>query len=89
MAGAMGVEMNKAVFLGTRANGQPLGVTAGAVTYGITATAIDATATWGVFHAAATRFMVASAAGSPSAVSALLTTSAGPGGSGHDARPVL
>jgi HK97 family phage major capsid protein len=68
MANAMGVEMDKAVFLGTGANGQPLGVIAGAATYGITDTDLAGAPTWAAFRAAVVRFMTANAAGSPSAV---------------------
>lgn len=68
MANAMGVEMDKAVFLGTGANGQPLGVIAGAGTYGITDTDLGGAPTWAAFRAAVVRFMTANAAGSPSAV---------------------
>ena len=72
MQGAMGAAMDRAAFLGTGANGQPLGVITGAATYGITATAVDDSATWGAFRAAVARFMVASAAGSADAVRALI-----------------
>ncbi|MEQ9257504.1 MAG: phage major capsid protein [Roseovarius sp.] len=72
MSGAMGAAMDAAAFLGTGANGQPLGVIAGAATYGITATAVDALADWAAFRAAVTRFMTANAAGSPDAVRALI-----------------
>lgn len=72
MAGAMGVAMDKAVMLGTGANGQPLGVIPGAATYGITSTAVDALASWSAFRAAVTRFMVGNAANSPSAVRMML-----------------
>jgi HK97 family phage major capsid protein len=72
MSGAMGAAMDQAAFLGTGANGQPLGVIAGAATYGITATAVDALASWSAFRAAVTRFMTANAAGSPDAVRALI-----------------
>ena len=72
MAGAMEQAMDAAVFLGTGANGQPLGIIPGAATYGITSTAIGAVATWAVFRAAVTRFMLANAAGSPDAVKLLL-----------------
>jgi HK97 family phage major capsid protein len=44
MQGAMGAALDRAAFLGTGANGQPLGVIAGAATYGITSTAIGAAA---------------------------------------------
>lgn len=72
MSGAMGQAMDQAVFLGTGANGQPLGVITGAGTYGITSTAVDALASWGAFRAATTRFMTANAAGSPNAVRAMI-----------------
>ncbi|WP_339759840.1 phage major capsid protein [uncultured Sulfitobacter sp.] len=72
MNGAMGAAMDQAAFLGTGADGQPLGVITGAATYGITATAIDALASWGAFRAAVTRFMTSNAAGSPDAVRSLI-----------------
>ncbi|MEQ8877212.1 MAG: phage major capsid protein [Phycisphaerales bacterium] len=72
MSGAMGAAMDQAAFLGTGANGQPLGVIAGAATYGITSTAVDALASWGAFRSAVTRFMTANAAGSPDAVRSLI-----------------
>jgi HK97 family phage major capsid protein len=72
MQGAMGAAMDKAVFLGTGANGQPLGVITGASTYGITATAVDAEASWAKFRTAVTAFLVANAASGPGAVRALI-----------------
>jgi Phage capsid family len=72
MSGAMGAAMDQAAFLGTGANGQPLGVITGAATYGITSTAVGALASWGAFRSAVTRFMTANAAGSPDAVRALI-----------------
>lgn len=72
MSGAMGTAMDQAAFLGTGANGQPLGVITGAATYGITSTAIGALASWGAFRSAVTRFMTANAATSPKAVKALI-----------------
>ncbi|WP_138468248.1 phage major capsid protein [Poseidonocella sp. HB161398] len=72
MSGAMAVEMDKAAFLGTGANGQPLGVITGAATYGITSTAVGAAASWAAFRAAVTRFMTGNAATGPSAVKALI-----------------
>ena len=72
MNGAMGVALDHAVFQGSGANGQPLGVITGAATYGITSTAIDAQASWAAFRAAVTRFMTANTAGSPDAVRALI-----------------
>jgi hypothetical protein len=72
MNGAIGQALDKAVFLGTGANGQPLGVIAGVATYGITATAIGAAATWAVFRAAVARFITANAANGPGDVKLLL-----------------
>ena len=72
MAGAMSAAMDKAVFLGTGADGQPLGVIAGAATYGITATDVDALASWSAFRAEVTAFMVANAASGPGSVRALI-----------------
>lgn len=72
VSGAMQAAMDRAVFLGTGANGQPLGIVAGAATYGITVTAVDAAASWGAMRAAVTRFMVANAAATPGAVRALI-----------------
>lgn len=71
MSGAMGAAMDHAAFLGTGANGQPLGVITGAATYGITATAVDAEITAAAFRAAVTRFMVGNAASGPGAVKLL------------------
>lgn len=72
MNGAMAVALDKAIFLGTGANGQPLGVITGQSTYGITSTDAAALASWGAFRAAVVRFMTANAAGSPNAVRALI-----------------
>ncbi|MFP3382478.1 phage major capsid protein [Tritonibacter sp. SIMBA_163] len=72
MSGAMGAAMDQAAFLGTGANGQPLGVITGAATYGITSTGVNALASWGAFRSAVTRFMTTNAAGSPDAVRALI-----------------
>jgi len=69
---AMGVEMDRVVFLGSGASGEPLGVVAGASTYGITETAIGASADWAAFRAAVTRFITANAAGGPAAVRGLV-----------------
>ncbi len=68
MNGAIGEAIDKAVFLGTGANGQPLGVITGQSTYGITATDAERLACWSAVRAAVVRFMAANAAGSPGAV---------------------
>lgn len=72
MNSAIGVALDKAIFLGTGANGQPLGVVSGAATYGITATALNAAVTWAAFRAAVVRFMAANAAGGPGAVKLMI-----------------
>lgn len=72
MSGAMGSAMDQAVFLGSGADGQPLGVIAGAATYGITVDAVDELADWAAFRAAVTAFMVANAASGPAAIRALI-----------------
>ena len=70
MNSAIGVALDKAVFAGTGANGQPSGVLIG--DYSITSTAVDAAATWAAFRAAVVRFMTANAAGGPGAVKMLI-----------------
>ncbi len=72
MSGAMGAAMDAAVFLGTGANGQPLGVITGASTYGINEEGVNGDAAWSAFRAAVVRFMAGNAAGSPAAVKALI-----------------
>jgi len=68
MQGAMGQELDRAIFLGSGANGQPLGVITGAAAYGIASTAIGAAASWAAFRAAVVRFMTANTAGGPGGV---------------------
>lgn len=72
MQGAMGQAMDAAIFLGTGANGQPLGVITGAGTYGITVTAINELASWGAFRSAVTAFMVGNAASGSGAVRGMI-----------------
>lgn len=72
MLGAMSAELDKAVFQGTGANGQPLGVVSGAATYGITETAVGAAASWSAYRSEVVNFMTGNAAGSPDAVRALM-----------------
>jgi HK97 family phage major capsid protein len=64
MNGCLAEGTDKAVFLGTGANGQPSGILIGS--YGITSTAVNAAASWAAFRAALKRFLVANAASSPS-----------------------
>lgn len=72
MSGTMQAELDKAIFLGTGASGQPLGVIAGAGTYGITSTAVGAIATWAAFRAAIVRFMNANTPGSTTEIRVLM-----------------
>ena len=72
MNGAMAAELDRAIFLGTGADGQPLGVITGAATYGITSTAINAAASWGAYREAVVRFMAANAAGGPGGVNLMI-----------------
>ena len=72
MNGAMGQAIDQAIFLGTGASGQPLGVIAGAATYGITSTAVAAAASWAAFRAAVATFLTTNAAGSPGAVNLMI-----------------
>jgi hypothetical protein len=72
LAGAVQQAIDQAVFLGTGATGQPLGVVAGAATYAITSTAVGAGATWAAFRAAVVRFLTGNAAGSPRDVRLLI-----------------
>ncbi len=72
MAGAIAAELDKAVFRGTGANGQPLGVMTTPATYGITVTPVATMASWAAFRAAVVRFMTANAAGSPGSVRLLI-----------------
>lgn len=72
MNSAVAIALDHAIFLGTGANGQPLGVISGAATYGITSTAVGTQASWGVFRAAVVRFMANNAASSPGAVSLMI-----------------
>ncbi|MBD3738857.1 MAG: phage major capsid protein [Pseudomonas balearica] len=68
LASVIGVELDKACFSGTGANGEPLGVVAGAATYGITSTAIGAVATWAAIRAEVVAFMEGNAASAPTDV---------------------
>ncbi|MBR9763866.1 MAG: phage major capsid protein [Rhodobacteraceae bacterium] len=72
MNGAMGVELDRAIFQGSGADGQPLGVISGAGTYGIQVTAVDAPGLWKAFRAGVVRFMNNTTASSPSDVKALI-----------------
>ncbi len=68
LAAAIGTTLDAAVFTGTGADGQPLGIIAGAATYGIASTSIGAAATWAAIRAEVIAFMQGNAASSPSDV---------------------
>jgi HK97 family phage major capsid protein len=72
MQGAMSQAMDKAVFLGTGTDGEPLGVITGRATYGIALQEVDAAASWAAFRAGVTAFLVANAASGPGAVRAMI-----------------
>ncbi|MBL3568869.1 major capsid protein [Rhodovulum sulfidophilum] len=72
MNGAMAAELDRAIFLGTGAAGQPLGVITGAATYGVTVTPVDAAASWATYRGAVVRFMARNAASTPADVRALI-----------------
>ncbi|MFC3060370.1 phage major capsid protein [Paenirhodobacter populi] len=72
MLGTIGAELDKAVFLGTGVDGQPLGVITGAADYGITEQAVSAAASWSAFRAAVVAFMTGNAAAAASDVLALI-----------------
>ncbi len=72
MNGTMQAELDKAIFLGTGLNGQPLGVIPGVATYGITDTDVSDTVSWMALREAVTRFMTANAAAGPGEVRALV-----------------
>lgn len=72
ISGTMSAQLDRSIFLGTGANGQPLGIIPGAATYGITASAIDDPADWAAFRAAVVAFMTANAATGPGSVKALV-----------------
>lgn len=70
MNSAIEAGLDKAVFLGAGASGEPAGVLVGS--YGITSTAVNAAASWAAFRAAVTRFMAANAANGPGGVNLLI-----------------
>ena len=77
MNSAMGVALDKAIFLGTGANGQPLGLITGSSSdgstgHGIVSVAVADPADWAAFRAAVVAFMGANAATGPGSVKALI-----------------
>lgn len=57
MNAAVQTELDRAILMGSGANGEPLGIISGAADYGITETAVGAAASWAAFRAAAVAFM--------------------------------
>ncbi|MFZ5693903.1 MAG: phage major capsid protein [Pseudomonadota bacterium] len=72
MQAAIASGLDRAAFLGTGADGQPLGVITGYSTYGITQTDVSADVTWPVIRAAVTRFITNNAAPGANVVNLLL-----------------
>jgi hypothetical protein len=74
MNGAIGAAMDRAVFLGSGASGEPLGIVPWAALSGspIYIEAIDAAASWSAFREAVMRFVILNAAGGPEAVRLLI-----------------
>jgi HK97 family phage major capsid protein len=65
MSSAIEAGLDRAIFLGTGANGQPLGVVAGQSTYAYGTTAVGADASWGALRNVISAFMAANAANGP------------------------
>jgi HK97 family phage major capsid protein len=72
MSAAIESALDKVVFLGAGASGEPLGVVSGAATYGVTVTPLAFHATYKKFREAIVRFMLANAVTSPSQVRVLM-----------------
>ncbi|MDD7970211.1 phage major capsid protein [Roseinatronobacter alkalisoli] len=72
MNAAMAVELDRATFLGTGADGQPLGVITGRATYDIALQEVDELATWGAFRAGVTAFMTGNAASGAASINAMI-----------------
>ena len=70
MNGCMSVALDKAVFLGAGASGEPAGLLVGS--YGITSTAVAAYASWSAFRAALVKFMLDNAITGPGSVNLLI-----------------
>ncbi|MEM7696734.1 MAG: phage major capsid protein [Pseudomonadota bacterium] len=70
MANAIRIEVDRATFLGTGANGQPLGIIAGAGVsdYNISSTELDATLSWSALRTALVSFMIDNAVTGPNGV---------------------
>ncbi|WP_111431022.1 phage major capsid protein [Rhodobacteraceae bacterium DSL-40] len=71
MNGAIEEALDKAVFLGSGASGEPTGIFAGAAAWGIVSTAVGDVATWATIREEVKEFMLGNAANSTSAVRAM------------------
>lgn len=71
MNGAIQEAMDKAVFLGSGSNGEPLGLIPGAATYGFETVAVNAAATWAKIRSEVVAFMNGNAANGPGDIKAL------------------
>ena len=72
MNGAMAAELDRAIFLGTGADGQPLGLIPGAGAYGIASTDLDAEPTYANFLTEIVAFMAANVITNPGEIRALM-----------------
>jgi HK97 family phage major capsid protein len=70
MGGAIQQELDRAIFLGADASGEPPGIFVH--NYGIHSEPIGAAASWAAFRSAIVRFMTANAAGGPGSVKVLI-----------------
>jgi HK97 family phage major capsid protein len=72
LGNVMRVELDRAVFQGSGASGEPLGIITGQSTYGIGTTAIDAAASYAAFRDVLTTFINANAIEGPSGVKLMI-----------------
>ncbi|SFN95314.1 phage major capsid protein, HK97 family, partial [Thioclava dalianensis] len=68
LSAAIGSTLDAAVFTGTGADGEPLGIIPGAASYGITSTDVGAAATWAAIRDEVIAFLQGNTASSPSDV---------------------
>jgi len=72
MNSAIGAGLDKAFFLGSGDDGEPLGMFPGQATYGFSTTGVNAAASWSAFRTAVVAFMTANAANGPGDVKLLI-----------------
>lgn len=72
MNGTMAAELDKAIFLGTGADGQPLGVITGRDTYGANVYEFEGLLDWAALRQGVLDFMLANSASGPGDVTALI-----------------